>query len=187
MSVRRWRGFGLVEVMVAMAILGIGLLAATALLVQGINRGAAARKLTSAQLLGGQILERLRTEIRYDAHSDAVNTGYSSADGGGFTLTNAWRAERLPYKVNESGGAPAGSLTDCNPSGTADGGAYHVGPFALRHEGSEYFVCYRIDPINVAAVPDAPANSRQATIKVLWRAGGEWAARWITGPLLYGG
>lgn len=185
MSVKTARGFGLVEVMIALAILAIGLVVTVPLLSYGIQRGASARKLTSAQLLGNQVLERLRTEVRYDAEPSVTATGVD-ATSGTFDLANAWRAERLPYLSSETlNTAEAGvSLTSCNPSGAADGATYKVGPWRVRYEGSEFFVCYRIAP---STRTDVPPHSVEATIKVIWHgSNGGWAARWVSGLLLSG-
>lgn len=186
MSVTGDRGFGLVEVMIALAILAIGMVVTVPLLSYGIQRGASARKLTSAQLLGNQVLERLRTEVRYDAEPSVAATGVD-ATSGAFDLTNAWRAERLPYLSSETvTTAEAGiSLTDCNPDGAADGATYNVGPYRVRYEGSEFFVCYRLVPHpHTVGIPD---NSVETTIKVIWHGStGGWAARWVSGLLLSG-
>ena len=175
------RGFGVVEVMVSMAVLAVGIAVSVPLVAIGFNRGAEGRKVTAAQLLGNQVLERLRTEIRYDAEP----TGGSLAGGPGFTLAEAWKSDRLPYSTADAVNTGAtGKLATCNPTGVDDRIPYKVGPFPMAYEGNQYHVCYHLVP---SARADVPAQSVEATIKVIWTAPtGGYAARWISGLLLNG-
>lgn len=175
------RGFSLIEVMVAMAVLGIGIGVSVPLVALGIDRAADGRKVTAAEMLGTQVLERLRTEVRYDAEP----TGGSLSGGPGFTLADAWKSDRLPYSSSDSVKTGAtGRLATCNPAGLNDGVDYNVGPYRARHEGNEYFVCY--DLVRSTRT-DVPAESVEATIKVIWVGpSGAYAARWISGLLLNG-
>jgi prepilin-type N-terminal cleavage/methylation domain-containing protein len=175
------RGFGVVEVMVSMAVLAVGIAVSVPLLAVGLNQGAEGRKVTAAQHLGNQVLERLRTEIRYDAQP----TGGSLTGGPGFSLADAWKSDRLPYSSEDVVNTGAtGKLTTCNPAGVDDKIPYKVGPFAMAFEGNQYHVCYHLVP---STRTDVPAESVEATIKVIWTsATGGYAARWISGLLLNG-
>ncbi len=175
------RGFGLIEVMVSMAVLAIGIAVSIPMLAVGLDQGAEGRKVTSAQLLGTQVLERLRTEIRYDAEP----TGGSLAGGPGFTLADAWKSDRLPYSSADVVNTGAtGPLTTCNPAGVDDKIAYKVGPFRTAFEGNQYHLCYQLVP---STRTDVPPRSVEATIKVIWTSpSGGYQARWISGLLLEG-
>lgn len=160
------RGFTMVEILVAMVILLIGLLAGARLMGEGIGRGAQGRKVSSAQHLANQVIENLRIEVRFDLEPAA---GSGTVGGSAFTAAQAWRAERLPYSSNDSVGAAAGAeLATCNPQGAEDDPvvAYNVGPLPYRFEGSRYWVCYQIEAPNTAT---CLADAACARVKVLWR------------------
>jgi|GEM_PF-1654421 len=178
------RGFTLIEVLVSMVVLSIGLVGSVAALGQSIRWSSQARKVTAAQLLGNEILERLRLEARFDGENGvpgAENSGLSK--GGALDAANAWASDRLPYLSSDRVEASAGAqMATCNPAGAADGNDYGVGPFALRYEGNVYWVCYRI----VAPAAGFPASSIGAFVKILWSGETGIAASHVSG-LLAGG
>lgn len=185
------RGFSLLEVLIAMAILLIGLVGTTGLVHYAIDRGTNARKLTDAQFVAGQVMERLRLEVRYDATGQTSTCGASSTNHGcigGSALTDladGWKAERLPYGPDDTlTGTVPGLEIDCNPTGAQDGQAWDVGPIRLKHEGNDFFVCYTLAPR--AAASGIPGGSLDARVKVIWNAGGAYAAHWLGGLLLNG-
>ncbi len=168
-------GFTLVEVLIAMAILGIGLLATAPLVAQGIQRGAQARKLTTAQLLGQELLERLRAEIRYD--SDAASSPALAA-------ADAWKFDVLPH-APDLGTDPDG----CQPAGLDDAVAYDYGPFPFVREGQRFEVCYRIEEVDPTDPEYAalPPGSVRARVRVLWRGADGGPSAWSVGDLLVSG
>lgn len=159
------RGFTMVEVLIAMAILMIGVLAGAKLMGEGIRQGAVGRKTSTAQQLANQIIENLRIEVRFDLEAAA---GTGTVGGAAFAAADAWKAERLPYSSHDSVGAAAGaSLTTCNPAGAEDDPEidYNVGPLPYRFEGNSYWVCYQIEaPNSATCLSDAAC----VTVKVLW-------------------
>jgi type IV pilus assembly protein PilV len=167
------RGFSLVEVLIAMAIVTIGVLGGARLLGMGMVRSAQARKVTAAQHLANQVVERLRLEVRFDIEPAA---GSGTSGGGEFTAENAWKAERLPYSSNDSVKPAAGaSLETCDPPGAEDDPAtdYNVGPLPFSSEGNRYWVCYRIEAPNTA---NCLADAACATVKVIWAEAGRYRA-----------
>lgn len=179
------RGFTLVEVLVAMTVLGLGLVLSAPLIAYAINRGTLARDLTAAQQLGTELLETLRSEIRFDAAAETASTA---------TASTAWEANVLPHAVQPAGGAAAACVDGvcCQPADQDDGITYHYGPFAFAREGKRYWACYSLEQ---AAANDAggkprigvPAGSADAAVRVLWRDGlGGWRS-WSVGALLLDG
>ncbi len=154
-----------------MALMTIGVLGGAKLLGMGMARTVQARKLTAANHLANQVVERLRLEVRYDLEADE---GTGTAGGDEFSTANAWRAERLPYSSNDAVAAAAG-LTTCNPPGAEDPAAidYNVGPLPLSFEATTYWVCYRIEAPNTAT---CLADAACATVKVIWAAADRYAA-----------
>ncbi|WP_373044946.1 prepilin-type N-terminal cleavage/methylation domain-containing protein [Vulgatibacter sp.] len=174
------RGFSLIEVMVAMAVLAVGVAATLPMLKISIDRGTEARKQTTAQQLATEVLERLRTEIRFDAMAES-NPAYVAAD--------AWKFDVLPHEVAPA--APSATAA-CQPATLNDGFTYDYGPFPFQREGQTYLVCYEL---NVAGIQDArgnnrigiPINSAEARIRVLWRgADGRWVS-WSISDILHAG
>lgn len=177
-------GFTLVEVLVAMGILAIGLLGSGALIGLGIARTAHGRKVSVAQHLGYEILERLRLEVRFDgeaaAPAGASNSGY--AKGAELTAATAWRSDRLPYLSTDLVPAEAGALlSTCQPQ-RDDGVAYGVGPLPFRIGTNLYWVCYGLEP----TVTDYPDNSVTAVVKVIWPSSEGYAWRHVAGVLVSG-
>lgn len=174
------RGFSLVEVMIAMAVLATGMIATGPLVHYAISRATEGRKVTAAQLLGTEIIERLRTEVRYDAEPASGTLGTYA-----FTLADAWKADRLPYSTQDTvNTGAAGALTTCNPAGASDATTYKVGPFRAQYEAQQFYVCY--DLVAAPAAVAAPGTSVNATVKVLWPTANGWSARWLTSVLLDG-
>lgn len=168
-------GFTLVEVLVAMAVLLVGLLATAPLVSQAVVRGGQARKLTAAQLLGQEILERLRAEVRYDSNAA------SSPD---LAPEDAWRFDVLPHAPDRKA-KPEG----CQPPGLDDGVPYDYGPFRFLREDERFDVCYRLEEVNPADPETSalPVGSVRATVRVMWRApDGGWSS-WSVGDLLVSG
>jgi len=166
------RGFSLVEVLIAMVIVTIGVLGGARLLGMGIMRTTQAKKMTAANHLANQIVERLRLEVRYDIEPPA---GSGTVGGAAFTAADAWKAERLPYSSKDLVGPGAGAaLTTCNPPGEDDSPAtYNVGPLPFSFEGNSFWVCYRIEAPNTA---NCLADAACATVKVIWSEAGRYRA-----------
>lgn len=165
------RGFSMIEVMVAMVVLTIGLLAMTPLVSMAIGRGAHARKVTAAQHLAQDLLERLRAEIRYDG--GLISNPALTAD-------DAWKFDVLPH-MPDVNADPAGCQL-----GSDDTVAYDHGPFDFIREDHVFTVCYDLHAVT-AAVPAVPAGSMEVRIRVLWRsAAGGWSS-WSLSDLLVSG
>lgn len=176
----RARGFTLIEVMVAMAVLAVGIAATLPLMKLSIERGTEARKLTTAQQLAVEVAERLRTELRFDALAESSPA---------FDAATAWKADVLPHDVDP---ATPGATTACQPASLDDGVTYDYGPFPFQREGQTFLVCYELTE---AGVQDAkgnnrigiPVNSAEVRIRVLWRgAGGGWTS-WSLSDILHAG
>lgn len=166
------RGFTLIEVLVAMAVATIGALGGAALLALGMARTAEARRVSAANHLANQVIERLRLEVRFDLEADK---GSGSVGGKDFTAEDAWRAERLPYSSKDSVEPSGSGLPSCNPPGAEDNPAvdYNVGPLPFVFEGHRYLVCYQIEAPNSAnCLPDAAC----ARVKVIWAESGGYGA-----------
>ncbi len=185
------RGFNLIEVMVATAVLGIGMVSSAPLVVYAINRSVQARHTTTAQELGTELLETLRTEVRYDAANKSKSNGNAN-------YHSAWKKHVLPHEVKAKGAAAAECADDgdkeicCQPPGKNDGITYHYGPYAFAREGQKYWACYSLQKID-AKDPKGrdrigvPAESAEAVVRVLWRgADGGWGS-WSLGGLLLDG
>lgn len=166
------RGFTLIEVLISMAVVTIGVLGGAKLLALGMVRTAEARKITAAQHLASQVVERLRLEVRFDLEPAA---GSGTVGGEAFTAEDAWKAERLPYSSNDSVEPSGSNLPDCNPAGAVDDPTidYNVGPLPFSFEGHSYLVCYRIEAPNAAT---CLADAACAHVKVLWGEEGGYGA-----------
>lgn len=119
------RGFNLLEVMIAGSILGIGLLTSVPLLTFTIERSSHARKVTAGQLVADEVMERLRSEVRFDPKAQANPTVDAASLWHADVLPHAsgydsptWTVQREGngYRVAYAIDAPAAN-TDC--SGTA--------------------------------------------------------------------
>jgi prepilin-type N-terminal cleavage/methylation domain-containing protein len=179
------RGFSLIEVMVAMAIGTVVMLATMPLISYAIRRGAEGRHLTTAQQLASEILENLRNELRYDA---------GAGSPGSAEFDDAWAYDVLPHAVKDAS-APAAAAeggVSCQPAGQDDGVTYHYGPYPFAREGNTFYACYALlqaaasDPKGNART-GIPAGSGETIVRVLWRdpAGG-WSS-WALGGLLHAG
>lgn len=180
------RGFSLIEVLVAATILLVGMTATAGLITRTIEKSTSARKLTEGQLVALQTLERLRAEVRVDAEPTGGSCNGSAASkacagGAKFETVTAWKAERLPYASTDA----AAGTGDCNPEPVGDTLTYDVGPFAVSHEGNEFWVCYHLEKTKMV-VAGLPPDSLDARIKVLWRTHGGWGATWLSAVLLDG-
>ena len=167
------RGFTLIEVMIAMGVLLIGILAMAPVLSMSIERGTHARKLSTAQHLAEEILERLRLEIRYDANPPAST----------FSAADAWKYDVLPHATNA---AAAGA--DCQPAGFEDGFTYDYGPYLFSRADQTYRVCYSLTPVdtNQPRHANLPPTSAEVRVRVLWRGLSGWSS-WSISDLLVGG
>ncbi len=172
-SADRPRGFSMIEVMVAMAVLAIGLIATAPLLSMAIQRGNHARKVTAAQHLAQDLLDRLHAEVRYDGSvTTATNPTLAAAD--------AWKFDVLPHLPGVDT-----DHADCQLAGE-DGIAYDYGPFEFVREEHKFSLCYDLESV-VGAVPPVPFGTMSVRIRVFWRnATGGWTA-WSLSDLLVSG
>lgn len=168
-------GFSLIEVMVAMAILAIGMAATAPLLTLSITRGAEARKTTTAQQLAQDLLERLRSEVRYDGEGASPAT---------LAAADAWKYDVLPH-APDTGTGGAG----CQPTGHDDGVAYDYGPFVFLREDQEFSVCYALTEISPTdpARAGLPLRSMDVRVRVIWRGAGGGVSTWSLSDLLVNG
>jgi Tfp pilus assembly protein PilV len=108
-------GFGLIELLMAMLILNIGLLAVVAAFNSGIIAVQRASRVTTASVLADQQMERYR-EITY-ANIRLDSTSATNADT---DLTYRNDSARS-YPTAQVTGTCSGVPTECNPSRTATG------------------------------------------------------------------
>lgn len=167
----RNRGFSLIELMVAMAVLAVGLIAMAPLVTMAISRGAHARKVTAAQHLAQDLLERLRAEIRYDG---GVTSNPTLAEG------DEWKFDSLPHMPDADE-----AEEDCQ-LGFDDGVDYDYGPFDFIRETHVFRACYALEAVT-AAVPAVPAGTMRVQIRVLWQSpSGGWSSWSLTDLLVSG-
>jgi len=122
-------GFGLIELLLAMLILNIGLLAVVAAFNSGIIAVQRASRVTTASVLADQQMERYReityASIRLDA------TAATTADS-----ESTYRADTArTYPTAQVTGTCAGVPNECNPSRTATGAdkrQYRVDTYILE-------------------------------------------------------
>ncbi len=167
------RGFSLIEVLISMVVVTIGVLGGAGLLAMGMARNAEARRITAANHLANQVVERLRLEVRYDLEPPG---GTGTVGGAEFTAEDAWKAERLPYSSQDSiQPSNSSGLPSCNPPGAEDDPVvnYNVGPLPFVFEGHRYLVCYRIEAPNPAT---CLADAACAHVKVIWTEAGGYGA-----------
>jgi prepilin-type N-terminal cleavage/methylation domain-containing protein len=184
--IRTSRGFSLIEVVVAMGVLGIGLAATVPLITYGVQRNAQSRRATGAQWVADQVLQRLRLDVGTDRDGDPAAVG--------LLPEVVWNAPSLPHGLGLAIGATGACTPDqscCQPTGAADGIAYNVA-FPFRAQGQDYFVCYAIGAQNnvdshgnpIAGI-DGNNQVRALQVKVLWlRSDGAWSYRAASGFVL---
>lgn len=179
------RGFSLVEVLVAMAILAGGLLGTVGLITKAITRGAHGRQVTVAQQLGMDLLEQLRNEVRFDSGNTSASNPEPDA---------VWKAQVLPHEILPVGSAGAECADDvcCQLPDQDDGVAYQYGPYPFRREGNLFYACYSLqqvqanDPMGNARV-GIPTGSAEAIVRILWRSSETGWRSWTVGDLLIRG
>lgn len=165
----RSRGFALTEVLIAMVVLATGMLAMTPAVSAAIRRGTHARKVTVAQNLAQDLLERLRAEIRYDG---GLISDPAALDG--------WRFNFLPHSPL------AAPVPACSEGELNDDFSYNHGPLVFVREPWEFTVCYSLARI-AATVPVLAIETTEIRIRVSWRnASGGWSS-WSLSDLLVGG
>lgn len=179
------RGFSLVEVLVAMAVLATGLLGTVALITLSINKSAYGRQATVAQQLAADLLEQLRAEVRFDYGNGSPAT--PDAD-------DVWKAQVLPHEIQpaDAAGIECDGDLCCQPPGHDDGVAYDYGPYPFRREGNVYFACYSL---RAASDLDAegnqrtgiPAGSAETVIRILWPTSDTGWRSWSVADLLVRG
>lgn len=122
-------GFGMIELLLAMTVLNIGLLALVASFNSGIVTLQRAARVTTASVLADQQMERYR-EITYDSiRLDATAAATADSD-----LTYSNDSARS-YPTAQVTGTCAGVPDECNPSRTATGAdkrQYRVDTYILQ-------------------------------------------------------
>lgn len=122
-------GFGLIELLLAMLILNIGLLAVVAAFNSGIIAVQRASRVTTASVLADQQMERFR-EIKYaNIRLDATSATNADSD-------STYRADSArTYPTAQVTGTCSGVPNECNPSRTATGAdkrQYRVDTYILE-------------------------------------------------------
>jgi Tfp pilus assembly protein PilE len=123
---RQEKGFGMVELLMALTILNIGVLAIVAAFNSGIVSIRRAAKITTAAALLDTQMERYRAIKWVDIRLDS--TAVTSANGDArYTGDTAWNASQVT-------GTCSGVPNECNPLRTAqgaDGKAYRVDTYIV--------------------------------------------------------
>jgi Tfp pilus assembly protein PilV len=126
---RNEAGFGLIELLMAMLMLNIGLLAVVAAFNSGIITLQRASRVTTASVLADQQMERYR-EIKYD--SIRLETAAATTADGDTTYRND---SARSYPTAMVTGVCAGVPNECNPSRTAVGAdkrQYRIDTYILQ-------------------------------------------------------
>lgn len=158
------RGFSLVEVLVAMGVLAIGMVATFPLMTYATQRSTLARRESNAVSVGQDVLERLRNEIRYDSGGTG---SYDLVMAGPTVSTNRWRADSLPHDlVGSASDLPTlpGSRRspDCGHSTGANANALF-----MEREGEVYTVCYDFENPTASVCPGTGCRL-DVNLKVMW-------------------
>jgi len=103
---KREKGFGLLEVVIALLILAIGLLGVAGMITVGVRTNAEAARLTEAYQVGQGELERLK-----DVPWNMITTGSHSREMRGIIFTSSWSVV-----------STVGKIKDINMAVTWDGG-----------------------------------------------------------------
>jgi type IV pilus modification protein PilV len=118
MAMNRERGMTLVEVLVALVVLGVALLAMAPLFSGAVRTNASSNQLTSANTLAREKLEELsgypRTDPRLavaDGANAAVPTGVTTTGTGSVVAVNALCENDLPLWYQPSSGATSRAAT----------------------------------------------------------------------------
>jgi len=159
------RGFSLIEVMISTVLLAIGLTATFPLVSYATQRSQVGRRETTALYVGQDMLEKLRSDVRYN-----IEGGGCTAGGAPLTQSTMWAADCLDvshFAVNAMAAVEVDgkALPTCGDDGTPFSG---IGPFAVEREGELFTVCYLVD--GRESCPGVSCRER-GTVKVLWRGG----------------
>jgi Tfp pilus assembly protein PilV len=138
-SARREAGFGMVELLCAMGILSVGILAVFALFQAGIVNLKRASTITTAAALADTEMERLRA-LRYSALGLAESDVDAIPSGDPYKNDAAWKPISNPANELNStvvvAKCPANPCTDTLPTRTAagaDGKSYRVDTYMTWH------------------------------------------------------
>jgi Tfp pilus assembly protein PilV len=123
---RSERGFGLLELVVAVVILNVGLLALVAALQSGVASGRRASRTSTAASLADAQLERYRALAFDSVELDAARTG---------TVDAAYQADLAPGATlvtrADCGAAPPPECLPTQPLTGADGASYRVDSYVV--------------------------------------------------------
>lgn len=166
------RGFSLVEVLVAMGVLAIGMVATFPLMTYATQRSTLARRESNAVSVGQDTLERLRNEIRYDTGS---TTAWDPVAVGAPTNGSRWRADSLPHDLVESASdLPTMGGSRKSPPCAAEIGVEKIASVGadsnalyVEREGELYTVCYDIQNPAGTVCPGVGCRL-DVNVKVLW-------------------
>jgi Tfp pilus assembly protein PilV len=138
-SARREAGFGMVELLCAMGILSVGILAVFALFEAGIVNIKRASTITTAAALADTEMERFRA-LKYSTLGLAQTDVDAIASGDPYKSDTAWKPISSPANELNStvvvAKCPASPCTDALPTRTAtgaDGKSYRVDTYMTWH------------------------------------------------------
>jgi prepilin-type N-terminal cleavage/methylation domain-containing protein len=146
MSIRKKRrqgGFALIEVMIAIAILAVGLLGCAALMAQLFSTTTQSRYLGAQVMLASEKLEDL-TQLRYSAYKTA-----QLAAGGNLTSDNT--VNGIPYFDQVQISSRSGMISD--PTDPSGGGANDMLTFKRRWVIESDTPTARVQRITVIIIP----------------------------------
>lgn len=120
---RKVRGFSMIEVLIAVVVLGFGLMALAALQTSIIRSSAETKAQTVALQLAKDKVEDLRA-FQTLAGYQALTSGNDTATESAVTYARSWTVTRFGYQPSKGTFGPIDKLTDETPAADADGVAY---------------------------------------------------------------
>ncbi len=171
------RGFSLVEVLVAVGVLAIGMIATFPLMTYATQRSTQARRESNAVSVGQDVLERLRGELRYNSGGTAT---FDMQTAGPSSVDTRYRSDFIAGGVGaEHPALPTGRRA---PTCTSSTGV-DANTMVLDREGELYTACYEVSNPTGSTCP-GPGCRLEGNIKVMWFSpNGNALERRVTGAL----